>query len=92
MALVVKPNHVDRTREIARQRKLRHWAAEYARTGATGSLRMADALREHAELVNEHWPTPADRHRDFEQHARMRAIYDRAAHGLERIARRPSSR
>jgi hypothetical protein len=82
----------DTAYDLARQRKLQHWAAEYSRTGPMGCLRVADALREHAGLVDANWPTPTDRKLDFVQHARMRAIYDRIAHGLVHIARRKSTR
>jgi hypothetical protein len=90
---VARPKHSsDAARDLARERKLRHWAAEYAQTGPAGSLRVAGALREHARLVNGDWPTPADRQRDFDEHLRMRSVYDRIAHGLVQLARRQSSR
>ena len=78
--------------DLARRRKLAHWAEQYARHGAEPALRAADDLYAHMRSLRPDWPEPELRRQDWQQHIRMRSLFDRAAHALIRHSRRPASR
>jgi hypothetical protein len=78
--------------DLIRRRKLTHWAEQYARHGAEPALRAADDLYAHMRSLRPDWPEPELRREDWQQHIKMRTLFDRAAHALIRISSRPTSR
>ena len=77
---------------LVRARKLDHWAAQYKNLGSMGALRIAEELRAHAEELGASFSNLAARRKDWEHHARLRALLDRAAHALVHHSRSNTSR
>jgi hypothetical protein len=62
--------------------KRRYWAEEFARTGAAGALRAAEALRLHMRATRPEWPAEDDRREDLAHHRELKRRLDRASRAL----------
>jgi hypothetical protein len=53
--------------------KRRYWSERKRSLSPADSLRIADDLRRHMQLIRPDWPSPSERAEDLETHARVSA-------------------
>jgi len=75
-----------------RHRKIEHWARQHRRQGPEEALRAAEALRAYVITLRPTWPDAQTRRLDWENHARMRTLFEKIANGLDQQSRRKAAR
>lgn len=73
-------DYMSRDWAATRQAKDGYWAARIRRCGPGEGLRIADELRRQVLVLDLDWPSPAERHRDLEDHARVSRLLRRVDH------------
>jgi hypothetical protein len=71
-------DYVSRDWQAVRESKDDYWGRRISRMGAAEGLRVADELRRQALLMNDGWPSAADRAADLASHARVAELMRRA--------------
>ena len=63
----------------------RYWADQYAKYGASATVRAAEQLWGHMKAIQPGWPSEAERADDLADHIRLKSLIDRASDGLATI-------
>jgi hypothetical protein len=69
---------VSRDWRAAREAKDAYWGERIGRLGPLEAFRIAEELRRQMLVQHPHWPSPEDRRRDLDTHARLSELLHRA--------------